>query len=45
MTAQFNGGDPAYEWIVLFLVRFDSILLRWCAEILFVDSRESVAPL
>lgn len=44
ITARFDESDPAYEWVILFLVRHVILLL---AQILTfrIDSRKCLAPL
>lgn len=39
ITAQFQEGDPSYEWIILLLVSASDILFfSCCATLLMVDS-------
>lgn len=45
MTARFSEGDPAYEWIILFLVYIP--VLNPCPPfdyLGFADGEERVAP-
>lgn len=43
ITAQFDEGDPSYEWIVLFLVRLSFIPCMFLVMEQLSDTRKRVA--